>query len=308
MRKRGISYAAVAASLMLGSATPGIFAGAHTWDVNEMFSNADGTIQFIELREAGGGTGEIGVGGHLLTSNTGSFLITNNVASPTSFKHILFGTAAFAALPGAPTVDYTIPANFFSINGDTITYNPYDSRTFGPGALPTDGVRSLNNDLTTGINSPTNYAGQTGSVNAAPAPPAVPDGSGTSTPMTVVALDAAGSQLSISWDTSSCAGAGNHHIVYGGGSQLPTTPGGAFGIQGSVCAIGNTSPFVWNPAPNPTDGTRLLWWLIVTGNGSGTEGSWGRNSGGAERRGPGTNGSSNQCGFTDKSVTNTCGQ
>ena len=308
MRKSGFSYAVVTLGLTLGTASPNILAGSHTWDVNELFSNADGTVQFIELREAGGGAFETGVGGHMLTSNANSFLITSNVASPTSFKHILFGTAAFAALPGAPTPNYIIPANFFSVNGDTITYVPWDSRTFGAGVLPTDGVLSLNNNLTTGVNSPTNYAGQTGSVNAAPAPPAVPDGSGTSTPMTVVSLDSSGSSLSISWDTSSCSGANSHHLVYGQGSQLPTAPGGLFALAGSVCGMGSTSPFIWNPAPGASDGTGLIWWLIVVDNGAGTEGSWGLDSAGAERRGPGAGGASGQCGFTSKNVSNTCGQ
>jgi len=44
--------------------------------------------------------------------------------------------------------------------------------TFGPGVLPTNGVDSLHRSLTTGVNSPTNYAGDTGSVTASP--PAVP--------------------------------------------------------------------------------------------------------------------------------------
>jgi hypothetical protein len=37
--------------------------------------------------------------------------------------------------------------------------------TYGPGALPTDGSRSLNRDLSTGINNPTNFAGQVGTIN-----------------------------------------------------------------------------------------------------------------------------------------------
>jgi hypothetical protein len=34
--------------------------------------------------------------------------------------------------------------------------------------VPTDGTTSLNSDLTTGLNSPKNYAGATGSVDASP--------------------------------------------------------------------------------------------------------------------------------------------
>ena len=44
-----------------------------------------------------------------------------------------------------------------------------DSLTYP--ALPTNGVSSLNRSGTTGVNSPTNYAGQTGSIGPA-GPPA----------------------------------------------------------------------------------------------------------------------------------------
>ena len=58
------------------------FAGAHTWDVNEVFSNADGTIQFIELREANGTAGETGVGNGTVTSSTRSHSIANGPVAP----------------------------------------------------------------------------------------------------------------------------------------------------------------------------------------------------------------------------------
>lgn len=146
--------------------------GAHTWDVNEVFSNADGTIQFIELREANGTPNEVNVAGRPVSSDaTGkSFVIPTSVAAPTSNKHILIATAAFAALPGAPTPDHIIPAGslpfFFSITGDTVRYNPYDAFTFG--AVPTDGIMSISDGGVVAANSPTNYAGATGSVNANP--------------------------------------------------------------------------------------------------------------------------------------------
>jgi len=304
--KRALLFVAAALTLLSGFSQPVVLAGAHTWVVNELFSNADGTIQFIELRENNGGAFETGVGGHPVTSNGNSTTITNNVASPTGFRSILFGTAAFAALPGAPTPDYIINSGFFSVNGDTISYVPYSTLTFGAGVLPTDGVRSLNRNLTTGTNSPTNYAGQTGTVNAAPAPPAVPDGSGATIPMSVTALDAAGSSLSISWDTSSCTG-GSRNIIYGQGSQLPGTPSGSFGLSGSVCNIGSSSPYKWDGVPLATDGTGLIWWLLVVNDASGAEGSWGRSSSGAERTGPGGGGSSGQCGSTTRNISNTCG-
>lgn len=158
-----------AVAVVFGWGALGAFAGSHTWDVNEVFSNADGTIQFVELREANGTNFEVGVGGHLISSSSfaHSFAIASNVASPTANRHLLFATQAFADLPGAPTPDQIIPAGlvpFFDVNGDTVSYNPYDSFVFG--AVPTDGVHSMNDGGVVAVNSPTNYAGDTGSVDA----------------------------------------------------------------------------------------------------------------------------------------------
>ncbi len=158
-----------AAVSMLGIFATTVYGGAHTWDVNEVFSNHDGTIQFVEIREANGTPGEVNVGGRLVSADgTGNgFNIASSVSAPTTNKHLLFATAAFAALPGAPTPDQIIPAGmvpFFNINGDTVRYNPYDAFTFGP--VPVDGINSMNDGGIVAANSPTNYAGATGSVDA----------------------------------------------------------------------------------------------------------------------------------------------
>jgi hypothetical protein len=143
-------------------------AGIHTWDVNEVFSNADGSIQFVELWESAGGAGETGVGNGSMSSSTTSFAIANgSVAPPTSNKFYLIATPAFAALPGAPVPDKIIPAAsipFFDTAGDTVSFVGVDSWIFG--AVPTDGILSLDRITGQGPNSPTNYAGQTGSVDA----------------------------------------------------------------------------------------------------------------------------------------------
>jgi hypothetical protein len=151
-------------------------AGSHTWNVNEIFSDSTGNIQFIELVEANGTPNEVGVPGHSMTSNTKNFVISGPaLAPPTSNKFYLIATSGFAALAGAPTPDAIIPPGvlpfFFSTGGDTVTYVPWDAFSFA--SVPTDGTTSLNANLTTGLNSPTNYAGVSGSVNASP-PPAVP--------------------------------------------------------------------------------------------------------------------------------------
>jgi hypothetical protein len=156
---------------------PSLAPGSHTWDFTEVFSDASGTVQFMELRECCGNTNETGLPGHTVTSNASSLVIPGPALTPpTSNKHYLIATAAFAALPGAPTPDLIMPANFLSSGGDTLAYLPWDTWTFG--ALPTDGITSLQRNGSTGPNNPTNYAGTSGTIDASgPSPvPALPRG------------------------------------------------------------------------------------------------------------------------------------
>src|SRR5262245_39848431 len=61
---------------------PAPLVGSHTWDFSEAFSNADGTIQFIELLECCGGAFETGVPGHTLTSNSRTWSIPGAALTP----------------------------------------------------------------------------------------------------------------------------------------------------------------------------------------------------------------------------------
>ena len=310
----------LAALLMLGSiliaGRPAV-AGSHTWVFNEAFSNADGTIQFIEFRENTGGAAEFAVNGHSMSSNTQVFAIGGAaLTGNTSFKTFLVATQGFADLPGAPTPDRILPAGnvpFFSRVNDTLACTGWPSMIFTAGQLPTDGIHSLTtaangtcSPCTVTVNSPKNYAGTTGSVDASAPPAAVPDGSVGSTPMRATKLNAAGTSLSITFDTATCSGVTNREIIFGQGAQLPTTSGGTFALSGSVCSI-TTSPFTWNSVPAPTGGTGLVWWLMTASDASHREGSWGKKSSGAERVGQGPGGSSGTCGVTTRNLTNTCG-
>jgi hypothetical protein len=146
------------------------FAGIHTWDVNEVFSNQDGTIQFVELWEANNTPGETGVGNGTITSDTQTFdFIGGAVEGPTSNKYYLAATQAFADLPGAPTPDEIIPPGsipFFDVNGDTVAFGGFDSWMFG--AVPTNGTDSLDRFTGVGPNTPTNYNGDSATVDASP--------------------------------------------------------------------------------------------------------------------------------------------
>jgi hypothetical protein len=166
MRWSGLRGALAAA---LALAAQPAFALFHTWDIDEIYSNADGTIQFIELREAEQADDQTILTLAKVTSTASTFLFPSDLEDhDTSAKRLLLGTAAYAAAPGAVAPDFVIPANFFSTSGDTLRFATtsnfvYDTFVFGPGALPTDGLQSLSR-AGVAANSPTNSAGQTGSL------------------------------------------------------------------------------------------------------------------------------------------------
>lgn len=304
MRKFYRAMLAVAVSL----AAPAAWAGAHTWDVWEVFSNADGTIQFVEIREANGTNFETGIGGHAILANPSgnTFTIPASVASPTANKSYLIATPGFAALPGAPTPNAIENTGFLFAPTDTsVQYNPYDTATWTAGALPTDGIHSLQRTgpglpLVVSTNSPTNYAGTTGSVNAAPPIPGVPG-------LLVSKVTSDGASLQITFNTATCGDGNDHQILYGDRSGLPAALGGTFTPLGGACSIGTTSPYGWAGTPNAADGSGLLWFLVVGEDNAGKEGPWGQQSGSLERSGPGTGGASNVCSATAKDTASTCG-
>ncbi len=149
----------------------------HLWRFTEFFSNADGTIQFIEMQECCGSDAETRMSNTFIASDSATYPFPNDLSGPTGHRWILIATAGFASLPGAPTPDYVMPDGFFDPAGDTLRYRGMtDVVDLLPGALPLDGVQGLDRDpgagtLGVAVNSPINFAGETGSVTV---PPAVP--------------------------------------------------------------------------------------------------------------------------------------
>lgn len=173
--RRTVRFRVAIVGLLGATATP-CLAGSHLWRFNEIFSNPNGTVQFIELKESLGASEE-----HWLLNKwvlavgaDNKFTFPADLEGDTANRHLLLATARFAALPGAPTPDYIIVDGFLPTNGETLEYWSYVKATwsYGPSQLPLDGVLSLNADHTTGVNSPTNYAGDTGSIDVAPVPAA----------------------------------------------------------------------------------------------------------------------------------------
>ena len=146
---------------------------AHQWDINEIYSNADGTIQFIEMINPTIAIGETLLSGTTFTTNANTYLYPNNLVGNTANKTFLMATSGFAALPGTPTPDYIIFDNFFDPTGDTLTFTPPipdEIVAFISGDIPLCGTLSMNADLTTGTNSPTNFSDETGPITIVFAP------------------------------------------------------------------------------------------------------------------------------------------
>jgi hypothetical protein len=101
----------------------------HLWKIDEVFSSADGKVQFIELHDPA--NGESHTGGKTISSNENTFTFPANLPTDsTANMHFLIGTQSYAALPGAVTPDYIIPDNFFKPSGDTFNYADVDSFSF----------------------------------------------------------------------------------------------------------------------------------------------------------------------------------
>ena len=159
----------------IGLFAPTARATFHLWKIDEVYSNASGSVQFIEFQQPSSEfDDERFLSGQTLTDATlgHSFTFPANLPSaPVANQHFLVATPGYAALTGLPAADYLLPANsFFSTSGDTLTYaSGVDSLTFSGSQLPIDGSNSLNraygaSTFTTAANSPTNFAGQTGTV------------------------------------------------------------------------------------------------------------------------------------------------
>ncbi len=157
----------------------------HFYDIQEVFSNSDGSVQFVELFTTFDGQQFVN-GQRIVASQDGSsntFTFVGNGPTPTGDRHLLIATATFEAACGI-VPDYILPDNFlFDPDG---TVNFVSANTVSYTTLPLDGKTSLSfPGETTGTNSPKNHAGDTCSIEA---PAQGPSGSFTVVSYNVAAL------------------------------------------------------------------------------------------------------------------------
>lgn len=164
---------ACAAIVGLSSAPAG--ASYHAFQIEQIYSNADGSVQFVVLHESEGLDGENLLGGHTLTASHagtsktyrfdhdlgGASVLYGGVA--TANKRVLIGTQSFAAL-GLVTPDYVVPDRFLPVDGGVLDYAGVDQLNF-PG-LPTDGALARFRDGHTDTNRAFNFDGKAATVPA----------------------------------------------------------------------------------------------------------------------------------------------
>lgn len=142
-----------------------MIAAFHLWEINELYSNTDGSVQFVEMFNPF--NGEQFVQGHVLESRnsdgslTNSFTFPSNTPSVTANRSLLLATAGFADLPGGIDPDYIIPENFLFVDGGVVDFLGATGRMEFP-SLPTDGVMSFGPVGVNEQNSPENFSGDTG--------------------------------------------------------------------------------------------------------------------------------------------------
>jgi hypothetical protein len=192
---------------LLALCTAAIAAGSahasfHAFVIDQMYSNADGSVQYVVLHESLGLDGENLLGGHTLTATsrngyTHTFTFPANLpGAQTAGQHVLLATRAFpvaatakldyvypppmdppgppappdppmpppAAASGAP--DYVLPDRFLPTEGGTLDYAGVNRVTYGP--LPTDGATAMARDGTSVPAVATNFAGVSTALQSTP--------------------------------------------------------------------------------------------------------------------------------------------
>jgi serralysin len=171
--------------ISLAGPKPCAKAGFHLWQVKEVFTNASGSVQFVEMFDSFGG--EIFTSGFTLSANSDgnikTFTFPGNLPTNTPGS-LLIATTGFGSLSGGVTPDFTfsqggVSGTFFNPNATNLTFTfsgNSDSMAFTGASLPKNGINSLTDagavgfppgtpNISSGVNSPTNLLGSLGGIN-----------------------------------------------------------------------------------------------------------------------------------------------
>jgi hypothetical protein len=156
-------------SLVAGLSAATASAQLPTFGFEQLYSSADGAVQFIVLRESTGNDGQHAFANLTLTARdergaTRTYRFPHNLPGPdTSRQAVLIGSIGFAAL-GRIAPDFVMPDRFLPVDGGIVAFANsgvvYES-------LPTDGVQARV-PISIGPNVATNFAGGSVSLSTAP--------------------------------------------------------------------------------------------------------------------------------------------
>ena len=158
-----------------------VHANFHLWEITEIFSNADGSIQFVEFFTEDAGQ-QVLAGHNLETYRQdvlrAQFTLPASIPLPpggtTANRHFVIATPGFLAVSGI-VPDYEIPVGFLEPGIiDKVALVGADDMNFAATESPTDGVNSLNDPgggdpVFAAVATPTNFAGNTGTIVPEPA-------------------------------------------------------------------------------------------------------------------------------------------
>ena len=137
----------------------------HLYRINEIYSDAGGTLQFVELTVGNSNGQNLWNGVTITTTRNGvthSFTFTGNLPSATTANTaVLIATQGFAAVAKV-TPNFVVPDGFLFPEGGTLNFGGVDMVSYGP--LPTNGVNSIDRNGAVSAATPKNFAGATGAL------------------------------------------------------------------------------------------------------------------------------------------------
>lgn len=141
------------------------------WRISEIFSNTDGTVQYIKLSTTS--DNQQGLSGRTLRALNAAGAVGQTFTFPSSLsssqtanKSVLIGTVAFSGFTQLH-VDYQLPSGFLFSEGGSVQLVDIDSLTYQRAQLPRNGVQALRSDGAPVTANPVNFAGQTVTVDVA---------------------------------------------------------------------------------------------------------------------------------------------
>jgi len=159
----------VAASLLFAGTAGAVF---HLWRIYEVFSSADGNVQYVMFETIVAGQQYLQDHSFVAQQGTATheFVFPNDLPGDSASRKFLIATQGFVDL-GLLKPDYVVPNGFLFLPNGAFSMLGADSMDYS--SLPNDGEHALSRSGQLYINSPTNFAGQ--SVTLAPLPAAKHD-------------------------------------------------------------------------------------------------------------------------------------